>query len=288
MNLMFKEERKLAQDWFLKLRDKLCAELESIEGIYLQDNLHDMQHVKRDDRSTFQRREWQRIEGGGGVSSIMRGNVFEKAGVNVSTVFGDFSDDVMREMKFEISEFWASGISVVIHSQSPLIPAAHMNTRFFVNGTQCWFGGVADITPAIRDADYEQQFHNALRQCCDDYDANAYAKFKAQCDEYFYIPHRKIGRGSGGIFYDHLCSDNWSKDFSLTQSIGSSFVNTYIAMVKEKMHLSWKKEEKDAQLKRRGLYVEFNLLYDRGTRFGLMTNGDVEAIFMSMPPEAAW
>ncbi len=224
--------------------------------------------------------------------SVMKGRVFEKVGVNISTVHGEFSESFRKEIPgaAEDPRFWASGISLVAHMASPLVPAVHMNTRMIVVGdnAKLWFGGGADLTPALPDAKDTADFHAALKAACDRFDAGYYATFKKGCDEYFFIKHRNETRGVGGIFYDQLNSGEWEKDFAFTQEVGEAFLQIYPVLVKRHMDKKWTPEQKRAQLIKRGRYAEFNLLYDRGTRFGLMTGGNPEAILMSLPPEAVW
>ncbi|HEY8963713.1 MAG TPA: oxygen-dependent coproporphyrinogen oxidase, partial [Alphaproteobacteria bacterium] len=233
---------------------------------------------------------WDRPEGGGGEISLMRGRVFEKVGVNISTVHGSFSEEFRGKIPgadTNDGRFWAAGISLVAHMRSPLVPAVHMNTRRIVT-SKSWFGGGADLTPMIANDDDAKQFHLALKQCCDRHNPDYYPRFKTWADEYFFIKHRNEARGAGGIFYDYLDSGNAANDLAFTQDVGKTFLNIYPQIVRKHMFESWTQEQREAQLVKRGRYVEFNLLYDRGTVFGLNTGGNVDAILMSLPPEVRW
>ena len=277
-----------AQAWFEQLRDRMCAAFESIE-----DERHADTAAGRFTRQAWSRPTPDGAPGGGGVLSVMRGRVFEKIGVNVSTVAGEFSPEFRSQIPGAQDDprFWASGISVVAHPRSPLVPAAHMNTRMLVT-TRGWFGGGGDITPmrlespdAVEDA---ALFHAGFQAACDRHDPGYYKRFKAWCDDYFFLPHRNEPRGAGGIFYDHLFSGDAQADFAFTQDVGRAFLDAYAAIVRRRMHEPWTPAQRDHQLLRRGRYVEFNLLHDRGTLFGLKTGGNVEAILMSLPPEVRW
>jgi coproporphyrinogen III oxidase len=280
IEMQLAEKKTLASNWFAALRDDICAAFEAIE---------DLVATKQKPAGRFESKSWNRDGGGGGEMSLMRGQVFEKVGVNISTVFGSFSDDFKAEIRGAETDgaFWASGISLVAHMQNPHVPAAHMNTRFICT-SQNWFGGGGDLTPLLPDAEAGADFHAGLKAACDRHDPDYYAKYKKWCDEYFYLPHRDEPRGAGGIFYDNLNSGDWSADLAFTQDVGRGFRDAYVDIVKSRMNKSWTDAERHQQLVRRGRYVEFNLLYDRGTLFGLKTGGNIEAILMSMPPEVRW
>ena len=277
-------KKRDAEDWFRKLRDQICAEFEMIE-----DAAHGEAPAGR-----FERKQWQRptddgSNGGGGEISAMRGRVFEKVGVNISTVSGIFSEQFRKEIKGAASDgrFWASGISLVAHMCSPRVPAVHMNTRMIVTSKH-WFGGGADLTPMKPVQEDTDAIHAGMRGACDRADESYYPKYKKWCDEYFYLKHRDEPRGIGGIFFDDLDSGDWEADFTFLRDVGTSFLDTYAAIVRHRMDENWTPEEREHQLVRRGRYVEFNLLWDRGTRFGMMTGGNPEAILMSLPPEVRW
>ncbi len=281
------EQKAEFEKWTIKLRDDICSELEKIEEEYDHDYLLPGQ---------FRRESWRRNDptqpnndGGGGTMSVLRGRVFEKAGVNISCVQGQFPEQFAKEIPgaSENPTFWACGISLVIHPLNPLVPAVHMNTRHIVT-SKSWFGGGADLTPTFEFQEDTKDFHQAFRNCCDQYDPNYYAKFKLWCDEYFYLPHRNEARGVGGIFYDYVDSGSFDTDCAFTRDVGLTFLTIYPQLVRRHFQKPWTAEDKQKQLQKRGRYAEFNLLYDRGTKFGLQTSGNTEAILMSLPPVAMW
>ena len=281
MYLSTKKQRLETQKWFEVLRDQICSSFEKLEQNY-EGPKQSMPPGK------FRRKKWHREGGGGGEMSIMEGRLFEKVGVNISTVMGELSPEFSKQIPGAENnpKFWASGISLVAHMWSPHIPAVHMNTRHIAT-TRSWFGGGADLTPMIINTEDKELFHTAFRSACNKHDDTYYERFKEWCDDYFYLKHRNEPRGVGGIFYDQL-ANNFEADFNFTKEVGSTFANIYPTIVKRHMNKTWTKKERQAQLVKRGRYVEFNLLYDRGTLFGLQTGGNVEAILMSLPPAVTW
>lgn len=278
------EQKPKARAWFESLRDAICAEFTAIEREAGSD-------------ASFEYTPWERTEadgspGGGGVRGLIKGKVFEKAGVNVSTVEGRFSEEFAKSIHGagEDPRFFATGISLVAHMSNPHVPAVHMNTRFLVT-TRAWFGGGADLNPPLPYEQDTDDFHARMQAACDAHNPDYHAKFKAWADDYFYIPHRGVHRGVGGIFYDHLeCPDEAAFDanFAFTQDVGRAFLDIFPALVRRRMRQEFTPQEKHQQLVWRGRYAEFNLIHDRGTLFGLKTGGNIDAILMSLPPEAVW
>ena len=285
------EERKArARVWFTELRDRICAAFEAIEDDY--------KGAPERLPGRFLRKDWKRPtesgeDGGGGTMSIMNGRIFEKVGVNISTVYGRFDPQFAKEIPGADKDpsYWASGISLVAHMLNPRVPTVHFNTRHIVTA-KSWFGGGSDLTPMLnaqrtREHPNSLAFHAALKHVCDIHGPDYYTRFSKWCDEYFFIKYRNEPRGIGGIFYDYLEND-WEKNFAFTRDVGLALLDVFPKIVRGTMNEAWTQSEKEEQLVRRGRYVEFNLVYDRGTKFGLMTGGNVEAILMSLPPEVRW
>jgi coproporphyrinogen III oxidase len=276
-----------ARAWFDSLRDRIVAAFEQLEDEAPAD-------LYPGEPGRFELKPWVREAGGGGVMGFLRGRFFEKCGVHISLVHGQFSPEMAATMPGadEDRRFTATGISLIAHMRNPRVPAVHMNTRFLAT-TRGWFGGGADLTPLIdeqrsQDADDAKLFHAALKAACDRHDPEWHPLYKARCDEYFFLPHRNEPRGVGGIFYDHHDSGDWERDFAFTRDVGEAFLDVYPKIARHRMDEPWTDEDLAQQLVRRGRYVEFNLLYDRGTMFGLKTGGNIESILSSMPPLVAW
>jgi coproporphyrinogen III oxidase len=269
-------KKKLARNWFKVLQDMICFEIEEIEK----------------NKKKFISNHWEKNkkkdEGGGEYRILENGKVFEKVGVNFSEVYGKFSKEFSKKIPGTSADpsFWASGISIVMHMENPHVPAMHFNTRYIYT-SHGWFGGGMDVTPCIKDKKLERWFHAELKKSCDKHNRSYYKKYKKWCDKYFYLPHRNEPRGIGGIFFDYK-KDDWEKDFSFVREVGTNFKKTFKEIILKKNKIKWTKKDKETQYQKRGRYVEFNLLYDRGTKFGLQTKGNVDAILMSLPPLAKW
>ena len=268
-------KKKLVRNWFKILQDMICNEISELEN-------------KNNFKSTHWQRSKKRDEGGGEYRILENGRIFEKVGVNFSEVYGKFSTEFKNKIPGTKNDrnFWASGISIVMHMKNPHVPAMHFNTRY-IHTSFGWFGGGMDVTPCFEDKNLKNWFHNELKKTCDRHDRKYYKKYKKQCDEYFYLPHRKETRGIGGIFFDYK-KTNWEKDFSFVRDVGITFKKVFRDIILKKNKKKWSKKQKEIQYLKRGRYVEFNLLYDRGTKFGLQTGGNTDAILMSLPPIAKW
>ena len=271
-----KIKKDLVSNWFQILQDVICSDINKLEN----------NRIKF--KSTLWKKNQVSDEGGGEYRILKNGKIFEKVGVNFSKVYGKFPREFQKKIPgaSKNPHFWASGISVVMHIKNPLIPAMHFNTRFICT-TQQWFGGGIDVTPSKKDISERKKFHKKLKIMCDQHDKTLYKKYKKWCDEYFYLPHRKEARGIGGIFFDYK-KNNFEKDFRFVRDVGITFQMIFNEIIKRKINKKWTKKDKELQLIKRGRYAEFNLLYDRGTKFGLQTGGNIEGILMSLPPLAKW
>jgi coproporphyrinogen III oxidase len=285
------DRKARAARWFADLRDRICTCFETLEDELTGPNAERLAHLPpgRFARTSWRREDPSVADPGGGTMAVMRGRVFEKVGVNISVVAGRLTADFAEEIPGTDADrtFWAAGISLVAHMQSPHVPAVHMNTRHIVTGTG-WFGGGADLNPVVADTQDTADFHAGLKAACDKHDPGYYPRFKQWADDYFFIKHRNEPRGVGGIFYDYLDTGDWEADFAFTREVGEAFLATYPPIVRRHMHRTWTDAERRHQLVQRGRYTEFNLVYDRGTRFGLETGGNPDAVLMSLPPLAAW
>ncbi len=282
----FDARKARASAWFRELRNQIVAAFEGLEATQLSEQA----------QGQFDVSETVRADGGGGLMSVMRGGrVFEKVGVNVSEVHGVLGERAQKAMAArgvpgmaEDPRFWASGISLVAHLQNPHAPAVHMNTRMFWTPHAWWFGGGSDLNPCLEHAEDTAEFHAAMKGACDAHSDAYYPKFKAWADEYFFVPHRGRARGVGGIFYDDLNTGDWEADFAFTQDVGRAFIPAYVPLVERRRDTAWSEADREVQLIHRGLYAEYNLVYDRGTKFGLETGHDANAVLMSLPPVAKW
>jgi coproporphyrinogen III oxidase len=285
------ERKARAKAWFEQLRDQICSAFEALED-------EAPASLYPGEPGRFERTPWRRGDGGadqgGGVAGMMRGRFFEKVGVHVSTVYGEFSPEFAKNVRGAADDprFWASGVSVITHLRNPHCPAAHMNTRHIVT-TEWWFGGGGDLNPTQKYQRDETSaeaavFHAPYRDACEKHETGLYARYRKWADEYFWLPHRGEPRGVGGIFYDHHNSGDWERDFGFTQDVGCAFLTGYLPLLRKFTSTPWSEADREQQLVQRGRYVEFNLLYDRGTTFGLKTGGNIESILSSMPPVAKW
>lgn len=286
----FDTRKARAAAWFRELRNQIVAEFERLEDSQTTGPFADLAPGR------FEVTPTTRADGGGGLMSVMRGGrVFEKVGVNISEVFGTLGEKAQRAMAArgvpgmaDDPRFWASGISLVAHMQNPHTPAVHMNTRMFWTPGAWWFGGGADLNPCLEYQEDTAHFHGQMQVACDLHSPDYYPKFKAWADEYFFVPHRGRARGVGGIFYDDLNTGNWDTDLAFTQDVGRAFLPAFVPVTEKRRDMQWSEADKEAQLIHRGLYAEYNLVYDRGTKFGLETGHDANAVLMSLPPVAKW
>ncbi|MGY6410705.1 MAG: oxygen-dependent coproporphyrinogen oxidase [Alkalilacustris sp.] len=292
----FDDHKTRAATWFRSLRNSICDAFEAVEDAHTDGPGADLPPGRFELRDT-RRTAANGGDAGGGLMSVMRGGrVFEKVGVNVSAVFGELEPRARRSLTArkeipgleEDPRFWASGISLVAHMRNPHTPAVHMNTRMFWTPGAWWFGGGTDLNPAIEYPEDTAAFHEVLEDACAPHGAELYPRYKAWADEYFFVPHRKRARGVGGIFYDDHCTGDWEADFAFTQAVGRAFLPAFLPLVERRRTAPWTDADRDAQLVHRGLYAEYNLVYDRGTKFGLETGHDPDAVLMSLPPLARW
>lgn len=291
----FDTKKAQASAWFRSLRDEIVATFEGLEESQTEGPFAD-QPAGKFEVSETTRKSDDGSDAGGGLMSVMRGGrVFEKVGVNVSTVYGTLGERAQKAMAARgvpgmdaDPRFWAAGISLVAHMQNPQTPAVHMNTRMFWTPGAWWFGGGSDLNPCIEREEDTEFFHGVLKEYCDKHDADYYPRFKEWADEYFYVPHRNRARGVGGIFYDDLNTGDWDRDFAFTQDVGRAFLPAFVGVTEKWRDAPWSEADKEAQLVHRGLYAEYNLVYDRGTKFGLETGHDANAVLMSLPPVAKW
>ncbi len=296
MTAQFDDKKARASGWFRQLRDEIVAAFEGLEDTQTEGPFADLP-AGRFELSETTRSSDDGSDAGGGLMSVMRGGrVFEKVGVNISTVYGTLAPRAVAAMAArkdipgmtDDPRFWASGISLVAHMRNPHAPAVHMNTRMFWTPQTWWFGGGSDLNPCLEKAEDTAFFHNVLKDYCDRHGAEVYPEYKAWADEYFFVPHRGRARGVGGIFYDDRNTGDWEADFALTQDAGRAFLPAFVPVTEKNRNLPWTDADKEAQLVHRGLYAEYNLVYDRGTKFGLETGHNADAVLMSLPPEAKW
>ena len=291
----FGARKQRAAAWFRTLRDRIVAAFEALEDTQSTGPFASLPPGRFEVTST-RRSQTEGADAGGGLMSVMRGGrLFEKVGVNISTVHGELGDRAQKAMAArgvpgmaEDPRFWASGISLVAHMQNPHTPAVHMNTRMFWTPHAWWFGGGADLNPCIEYPEDTSHFHAVLAAACDAHDPGYYDHYKAWADEYFFVPHRGRARGVGGIFFDDLNTGDWEADFAFTRAVGEAFLPSFVPVTQRRRDTPWTEADKDTQLVHRGLYAEYNLVYDRGTKFGLETGHDANAVLMSLPPMAKW